>query len=293
MAPSTPVTQYNLINLAAYLINIIITFGVGSYGWFHRPTNGDIAQLYPTLITPANWTISIWFVIFMVQLAWVVYQFFAPTFPWVQAVDWNYLWVAAAQAAWTWTFSYQLMWPSLICMLALAALLWMIVLSLQRVEVMNTSSSDDVWKNLSSYGIWQLPFTMHCGWVTAATLVNINMVLVSHHLRPSFQFYAAIISLLVMLAVASMVAMSRDVVIPLVLAWAWYGIYDELKHPVPSIASKFTVQEIRIVQDGAGLAALVILAVVLVRFGMTYYRSNYTPLGASADEARYLRASNA
>jgi len=36
----------NLLNLGAYALNIVFTFGVGTNGWFGNGTNGELSQKY-------------------------------------------------------------------------------------------------------------------------------------------------------------------------------------------------------------------------------------------------------
>lgn len=36
----------NWLNLGAYVLNIVFTFGVGTNGWFGNGTNGELSQKY-------------------------------------------------------------------------------------------------------------------------------------------------------------------------------------------------------------------------------------------------------
>ena len=72
LAPGRRVTL-----LVAYALFILVNV-VSQAGMFGLPTNGDISQDYPTPITPAPWTFSIWGVIFLHQGGGVVYAFLGP-----------------------------------------------------------------------------------------------------------------------------------------------------------------------------------------------------------------------
>ena len=50
----------NYLNLVAYLVNILITYGIGVAGIFNFPTNGELSIKYQTLVTPVGWAFSIW-----------------------------------------------------------------------------------------------------------------------------------------------------------------------------------------------------------------------------------------
>jgi hypothetical protein len=45
----------NYLNIAAYLLNVVITYGIGVGGFFDLPTNGDLSKKYQTLVTPVGW----------------------------------------------------------------------------------------------------------------------------------------------------------------------------------------------------------------------------------------------
>ena len=62
------------MNLLFYIINVVITYGVGVLGWYGK-TNSEVSAEYPTLLTPVGWAFSIWAVIFIAQGVWVGQQF--------------------------------------------------------------------------------------------------------------------------------------------------------------------------------------------------------------------------
>lgn len=37
----TSFNKFNAINLLAYIFNVVVTFGVGTFGWVGNGTNGD------------------------------------------------------------------------------------------------------------------------------------------------------------------------------------------------------------------------------------------------------------
>jgi hypothetical protein len=71
--------------------------------------------------------------------------------------------------------------------------------------------------------LFVFPFRIHCGWIVAASLVNINLVLVKNTVSAAAQFYTALVSLgcpLMIALTCLFVNASTDYVIPCVLAWA-------------------------------------------------------------------------
>jgi hypothetical protein len=150
------------------------------------------------------------------QLVWGIVQLF-PAFlasPLViNGVGWYYIGVCSGQVLWTAFFTFELISLSLIAMLSILFCLLKIVNSQYKLGV--EVSTRDYW-------LLNAPFDIHCGWIIAASLVNINVVLVKWGTSATVQFTSAIVSiLLLLLANVYFLRLSRPVfAIPLVLAWA-------------------------------------------------------------------------
>lgn len=277
----TTLTRYNLINIAAYIINVAITFGIGVGGLFNRPTNAELSSKYQTLVTPVGFAFSIWSIIFLFQLIWVVAQVAVKSQrnnEWVQRVGFSYLLVVLAQAGWTFTFSFEYIIASFVFMVLLLFFLWKIIGSLRLAEE----------STVSQYILWKFPFTIHFGWILAATAVNLNVVLVAENSSASTQFLVASASLVALIFVAFMY-LFLDFTIPLVLVWAWYGIYIQLKNPNNLIINTFTQQQISQVQLAAVIASLVVFGAVVVRAVFAMWKKSNTR-SRTPEEAQYLRA---
>jgi len=266
-----------ILNLVAYLLNAGVTYGIGVLGAFDLPTNAELSLKYQTLVTPAGYAFSIWAVIFISQLISVIVQLVRqqkqqPLI--VKGIGYNYLGACAAQIAWTITFSLEIIWASLICMIAILGFLVLIVYNQSMIVSEEESGKDDDKKTtkLSSSSIldfWLLkfPFSIHCGWISAATIVNLNVVLVKYGVNAGDQYG---IALLCSAAIAgfAMIALTRpqtEFVIPSVLAWASFGIFWELQNPKDIIKDTFTQPMI----NGAKDRALRGTGIIIV--GIAYY----------------------
>jgi hypothetical protein len=197
----------SIANVVAYIANLVTTYGVGTLGWFGAATNAELSGKYQTLITPVGWAFSIWAVIFLAQLVWSIVQLL-PAFrgdPLVIAVGWNYVLVCVAQIGWTISFSMEIIWLSLVCMLAILFFL---------VRIVRAQGDSD----LRGYMLLKFPFAIHTGWIMAASLVNISVLLVSLEVSSQIQFYVAMASLSIILVISG--ALTFDITILLVLAWA-------------------------------------------------------------------------
>lgn len=62
----------NYANIAAYIFNAAITYGVGVSGYF--PTNEELSAKYQTLVTPSGYAFAIWGIIFLSEAVFTVLQ---------------------------------------------------------------------------------------------------------------------------------------------------------------------------------------------------------------------------
>lgn len=275
---STGITKLNVANLVAYILNVVITYVIGASNLFSLPTNAELSEKYQTIVTPAGWAFAIWGIIFISQLVWVVYQTAVPSqrsSPFVSAVAYNYVWVCVAQIGWTLCFTFEVIFPSVVCMLGILLFLARIVFAL------NDQFS------IKDYILWKFPFTLHCGWIIAASIVNINVMLVYLELSAIVLFYSAIGSLVALLAVA-MSFLAKDSVVVVPVIWALFGVQSELKAPKESITAVFSAQWIDYARYGAiGVASL--LSVFLVVKVVRSFRASRNKESTSPDEGTYLR----
>jgi hypothetical protein len=202
--------------------------------------------------------------------------------PFLVAVGFNYVYLCLEQAAWTIAFSTEVIWLSLVFMLMILFFLVKIVLAL--------NNANSAYKgSLASYVLWRLPFTVHAGWIIAASFVNANVLLVSLNVAPNLQFVAALISLFSLFFIASVSTISFDLVVPLVIAWALLGVFYELENPEEIIVEDFNETNVEMAQLGSlSFAVLITLGAVV---GIIYQccRGSRSD-SASSDESVYLRA---
>jgi len=117
---------------------------------------------------------------------------------------------------------------------------------------------------LDIYWFLQFPFQIHCGWIIAATVLNINVVFVAQEFAAYNQLTAAWLSLIIVF-VAAVSAVQRKVwVIAFVLAWASFGISNELKDPSQLIVTTFEADDVADVQRVTNILTYVILVIVLI-----------------------------
>jgi hypothetical protein len=116
--------------------------------------------------------------------------------------------VVVAQCGWTISFSYEIMWLSLVFMYSICTFLVTAVLRLQAYS--------KVWKG---YFLWQFPFSIHCGWIIAASAVNTNVLPVFYEATPAVQIAVAGASLgvVTIVGLSWLLSYPVDLTVPIVL----------------------------------------------------------------------------
>lgn len=233
----------NYLNVISYIINTVITFGVGQFGWFGAQSNGDLSDKYQTLITPKGSAFSIWGVIFTFQAIFTVYQLLpgVRSKPMVQeGVGYWYVGTCLFQAGWTFAFGFEQITAALV----LIILIWLSLVGLvyQQFYVKNAD------KTLMEFWFLRFPFAIHCGWLTAASVLNVNVLAVkldfdeTVEVDSSVQLAMGIVSLAYLHAVSVWVLYGfspPNYTIAGVLAWATGWIYAELLEPREAIETLF------------------------------------------------------
>ena len=206
-------------NIAAFALVLIIN--ALSNG---LPLNGqtmpEISAKYPSLFTPAGFTFSIWGVIYLGLLIFVIYQALPSERDnaAISRISRMFQLSCVANAAWIVVWHYDLLWLSLLIMLLLLASL---------VGIYRQLLGEIDQATLSQHLVMYLPFSLYTGWVTVATIANVSVVQTANGWDNVG--LTAISWTLVKLALAgaigaTVISRVRDPVFVLVIAWAAYGI---------------------------------------------------------------------
>jgi uncharacterized membrane protein len=119
------------------------------------------------------------------------------------------------------------------------------------------------------YWLLQFPFELHLGWIMAAFVLNVNIVLISIQSSNTVQVIAAAVSLGV-LACASILSIQGQMplfTIPAVIAWASFFIYIGLNNPKASIVDSFSSSEI----NGFRYASIILFAILIVLIAFKWW----------------------
>jgi hypothetical protein len=213
----------NLLALMAvlvmnYLANALPIAGV---------TPAEVSDMFPTLFTPAGFTFSIWGIIYLLLIGFVVYQvrFFnkmLPTF--LENIGGLFVLSCAANIGWLLAFHHLHIGLSMLIMLVLLGSLVAIYLRL--------NDSGEAVPNAQRWLV-KLPFSVYLGWISVATIANASILLT--HLgwngEPGSPQLWAVVVIATAIALGFAALLKRnDFAYALVIVWALYGIYSKRTH---------------------------------------------------------------
>ena len=192
---------------------------------------GEISDRFEVFFVPAGYVFSIWGIIFIGWIAFVIYQFLPAQKENSRLRRLGY-WFALSgvlNAAWLFCWHYNLFGLSVLVMLALLATL---IVSYLKLDVGRAKvSAIEKWS-------MDIPFSIYLGWISVATIANITAYLYSigwngFGIPP--QTWAVIMLVVASLVGLGMALTRRDAGYLFVFVWAFAGI--AIKHSaVPLVA---------------------------------------------------------
>ena len=217
-------------NLAAFAI--VILFNVSSNA---LPINDqampEISAKYPSLFTPAGFTFSIWGVIYLMLLIFVIWQALPAqrSNKKVANISKYFQINCLMNALWIVVWHYDLLALSLVVMLVILATLILIYRAL--------ITSIDAASPIEHIAL-HLPFSLYTGWISLATIANASALQIASGWDDVW--LTSVQWTLLKLAVAgalgaTMVLRYRDLPFVLVVAWATYGI-SVMQSATPEVA---------------------------------------------------------
>mmetsp|Transcript_2102 Transcript_2102/g.5482 ORF Transcript_2102/g.5482 Transcript_2102/m.5482 type:complete len:328 (+) Transcript_2102:29-1012(+) len=271
----------NGVLLVAFVMNAIVTYTYGVHGSFGETAASQL-EAFPTLVTPAAWSFSIWAVIFVGEGAFAAVQLCTRRFNFadkeeVRTIAPWFLSVCVCQALWTVAIAQPLsaegqstwyVWLSLGLMFALWASLYALMWLQAGIY------SDAPRPSWSRWALFHLPFQLHAAWATAALVVNVNVVLVADAARAArgdLALFAAVLSLVALLVAGVngppfSIAPPVPPVFTAVLAWACLGVGANLAGAGEAGAANGASEVVRL---GLSEVSFCLAAALLLRFAQT------------------------
>ena len=207
------------VNVVALIATIAIN-GLANALPLNGLTTGEISDRFRVYFVPAGYVFSIWSIIYLGLLAFVVYQALPAqrSNPRLRRVGYLFVLSCLANIAWLFLWHYEQFPLTLLAMGTLVASLIAIYLQLQQDG--NAVATAERW-------LVRLPFSIYLGWVSVATIANVTSTL--DYLGWDGAGIAPQVWAVIMLAVGMLLALAMsltraDVAYVLVLIWAYVGI---------------------------------------------------------------------
>jgi translocator protein len=214
---------FQAINIVAFILTVVVNGLAGSTTVLGGVTSADVSDMYPTLVTPAGFTFSIWGVIYTLLLLFVVYQALPKNRdkPFLSQVGVLFGLSSVCNVCWLFLWHYDLITYSLVLMLALLASL---ILIYRRLDIGRAAVS------LKEMALVNLPFSVYLGWISIATIANVSVALTAVGWDgwgiPDATWAVVIIAVAYVLTLA-MLATRKDLAFSLVVVWALVGILSK------------------------------------------------------------------
>lgn len=204
------------------------------------PLNGksqmQLSAQYPNLFTPAGFTFSIWSIIYMLLLGFIIYQLYVLFISWhvnkqrIMAISPLFIGVCLCNAGWLFAWHYEWITVSVIIMIVHLLLLIRIHEKLQ-LSLSWQFAAPKLWLDL--------PFSIYLGWICVALIANVAAWCVGKGYTLSFllpQVWTIIMVIAALLIGMFYVFTRNNKVVAAAIAWAFYGILSKRKE-VGDIAS--------------------------------------------------------
>ncbi|WP_068774712.1 TspO/MBR family protein [Paenibacillus sp. FJAT-26967] len=186
-------------------------------------TPGDVSDRYPTLVTPAGYVFSIWSVIYIGLIGFIVYQARRDTGsrPPVERISYWFILSCALNITWIFVWHHLLIGWSVVVMIALLVTL---ISLYHRIRYGRESRA------IGEYWLVQVPFSLYLAWICVATIVNVTVFLKNSGWDGwgiSSESWAVILLIFATGLALTFSFKRKDVPFAIVFIWAFIGIGAE------------------------------------------------------------------
>lgn len=249
------------IGLNALFLGItLVVNALGAFGFINGTSQSDVSNRYFTLITPSGSTFSIWSVIYTLLIISLIVMYLKKEDPYYQkGIDKMtplFILSCLLNISWIVLFSFVLVELSTLFILGYTIVLALICRQLLHLHGKNR---------------WLLPLTfgLYTGWLMIATVVNVAASLVKLNWNgfgiPD-NIWAMIILVIAAALVIGVAAHLKNAALPLSVAWAYFGIYQNLVNEHPGD------------QNILQIISIIGLVVLIGYAGIQFYKNQYRVL---------------
>ena len=213
---------YKIVNILTFVLVLVMNYLANALP-LNGKTTGELSAQYPNLFVPAGITFSIWGIIYLLLLVFLILQFSGPSKTLVMAIGLGFAVSNFFNAGWIVAWHYEKLPLSLVFMLGI--LVSLIFANLQLKD--------------SSLGIIKAAFGIYLGWILIASIANLTAVLVNYNWSGwgiSEQNWAIIMIVVgALISIVSLIKLNNPF-LALAVIWAFAGIILNRKADFPAIA---------------------------------------------------------
>jgi len=209
-----------VLNIVVFTVTVGVNSLAGATTLLNGKTSGQVSDAYPTLITPAGFTFSIWSIIYILLGVFVVYQALPRNEgkPFLDRISFLFVLSGLLNVSWLFLWHYGLITYSVILMFGL-------LLSLIAIYLRLNIGKADV--SLREKVCVHLPFSVYMGWITVASIANVAVALTfvnwdAAGIDPAI--WALLVIAVALLITLAVIATRKDIGYSLVIIWALSGI---------------------------------------------------------------------
>jgi len=216
------------INAVGLAVVVLVNFLANALE-FNGQSTGDVVNQDPVPFQPAGWVFSIWGVIYVLLLLFVIYGFLPGGRRNVRLRRISPLFLVSniANVTWIVLWHYEQFVASLVTILVLLGSLLAIYIGLRiRNPLHRAGTAKPPW--YLRLATW-VPFSVYLGWVCVATLANVMVWWDRSGWDGgpfSYNVWAMVFMAIGAAVAAGFAVLSRDILVPLVFAVAYVGIAD-------------------------------------------------------------------
>jgi translocator protein len=211
--------RWKSFNIIGLLIVLIVN-GMASALPINGRNTGEISNLYPVLFTPAGYVFSIWGVIYLFLIGFVIYQALPgqASNPLLGRIGSLFVFTCVFNSAWIFAWHYD--WINLSVVIMLALLVTLILIYLRLESSGKSAKPGDKW-------LIKVPFSVYLAWICVATIANISIALYKAGWN-GWQL-GSVTWTIIMIVIAALLAFyyivhKKDIAFGLVFPWALLGI---------------------------------------------------------------------
>jgi hypothetical protein len=220
-----------IFNTIGYIMVIVVN-AMASVKMLNGKGPADISDKYDSYFTPAGITFSIWGLIYLSLLGFIIYQLWR-TFAgkhqpeleqFMERLRGWWLISCLANTCWLFAWHYELIPLSILIMLALLVSLLVININFN-IALQKVSWPEKLFIHF--------PFSLYLGWITVATVANIAALCVYTGWSGTGIIWSIFLILICTVAAVLLVIRRNNIVVGLVAIWALCGIILKRQEVMP------------------------------------------------------------